>query len=260
MDQLAPVLPRQWTDVDDPVGGPDRVLVVLDDEERVAEVTQPLERGDEARVVALVEPDRRLVEDVEHAHERRADLRRQPDALRLAARQRSRVAVEGEVIEPDVDEEAEPRADLLQHLARDRVLALVQTLGERGVPGQRIGHRQLRGLDDVPIPDRDRQRLRLEPHPPAGRARLRRHVALDLGAHHLAAGLPVSPLEVRDDALEARLERMRAAAARLVAHVDALAAVAVQQDPARVVGELCDGEIGPEAVMLRDRVENLAEP
>ncbi len=53
---------------------------------------------------------------------------------------------------------------------------------------------------------------------------------------------------------------MRAAAACLVAHVDALAAVAVQQDPPRVVGELRDGDIGPEAVMLRDRVEDLAEP
>ena len=34
-----------------------------------------------ARVVALVQPDRRLVEDVEHAGEPRADLRRQADAL-----------------------------------------------------------------------------------------------------------------------------------------------------------------------------------
>ena len=40
-DDLAAVLPCPGADVDDPVGGPDRLLVVLDDEDRVAEVAQP---------------------------------------------------------------------------------------------------------------------------------------------------------------------------------------------------------------------------
>jgi hypothetical protein len=39
--------------------------------------SQPLERRDQLAVVALVEPDGRLVEDVEHADELAADLRRQ---------------------------------------------------------------------------------------------------------------------------------------------------------------------------------------
>ena len=44
-------------DVDDPVGRADRVLVVLDDDERVAEVAQRDERVDEPAVVALVQAD-----------------------------------------------------------------------------------------------------------------------------------------------------------------------------------------------------------
>ena len=88
----------------------DGLLVVLDDDERVADVAQAHERGDELGVVLLVEADRGLVEDVEHAHEARADLRREPDALRLAARQRGAGAVDGQVVEPDVGEEPEPRA------------------------------------------------------------------------------------------------------------------------------------------------------
>lgn len=75
--------------VDDPVGGLHRFLVVLDDDERVAQVPQALEGGDELTVIALVQADRRLVEDVEDADEARADLRRQADALCLAARQRA---------------------------------------------------------------------------------------------------------------------------------------------------------------------------
>ena len=105
-DDLAAVLARPGPDVDDPVGGPDRLLVVLDDEDRVAQVAQPRQRRDELRVVALVEPDRRLVEDVQHAHQRRPDLGREPDPLRLAARQRDARPIEGQVVEPDVDEEA----------------------------------------------------------------------------------------------------------------------------------------------------------
>ena len=87
-DDLAAVHAGAGAHVDQPVGGAHRLLVVLDDDHGVAEVAQALERRDQPAVVALVQPDRRLVEDVEHAHEARADLRREPDALRLAAGQR----------------------------------------------------------------------------------------------------------------------------------------------------------------------------
>ena len=67
MHDLAAVLAGAWADVDDPVGGADRVLVVLDDDEGVAEVLELDERLDEPTVVALVQADARLVEHVEHA-------------------------------------------------------------------------------------------------------------------------------------------------------------------------------------------------
>ena len=117
-DHLAAVLPRAGPEVDDVVGRAHRLLVVLDDDDGVAEVAQLLERGEQARVVALVQPDRRLVEDVEHADEARADLRREPDALRLAAGERLGRAAEREVVEPDVDEEAQPLAHFLEDRAR----------------------------------------------------------------------------------------------------------------------------------------------
>jgi hypothetical protein len=71
---LAAVLPRAGPDVDDVVGHRDRVLVVLDDDDGVAEVPQAGERVDETAVVALVQPDGGLVEHVEHADQTRADL------------------------------------------------------------------------------------------------------------------------------------------------------------------------------------------
>jgi hypothetical protein len=113
-DDLAAVLPRSRADVDDPVGGGDGVLVVLDDDEGVAEVAQPHQGLDEPVVVALVQADRGLVEDVEHAHQAGPDLGRQADALGLAAGQRARRAIERQVVESHVDEEAQPGGDLLE--------------------------------------------------------------------------------------------------------------------------------------------------
>ena len=85
-----PCSPAPGPHVDEPVGAAHHLLVVLDDEHGVAEVAQPLERADQPVVVALVQADRRLVEDVEHADELRADLRREPQPLRLAAGERRR--------------------------------------------------------------------------------------------------------------------------------------------------------------------------
>ena len=69
-DDLSPVLAGARAEVDDVVGGADRPLVVLDHDDRVAEVAQPPQRVDQLRVVALVQADRGLVEDVEDAHQR----------------------------------------------------------------------------------------------------------------------------------------------------------------------------------------------
>ena len=109
-------------DVDEVVGGGDGVVIVLDDEDGVAEVTEAFERGDEAFVVALVEADARFVEHVEDAGESAADLRGQADALRFAARERSAFAVEGEVAETDFLEESEAAGDFLHDLAGDGFL------------------------------------------------------------------------------------------------------------------------------------------
>ena len=87
-DDVAAVLARARADVDHPVGGPDRVLVVLDDDQRVAEVAQPQQRVEQLLVVPLVQPDGRLVEHVQHADQAGADLGGEPDPLRLAAGQR----------------------------------------------------------------------------------------------------------------------------------------------------------------------------
>ena len=105
-DDLAAVAARAGTEIDDVLGAANRLLVVLDDDDGVALRRELRDRIEQQRVVARVQADRRLVEDVADAAQIRAELRGEPDALRFAARQRRRRAVEREVAQADELEEA----------------------------------------------------------------------------------------------------------------------------------------------------------
>ncbi len=89
-----------------------------------------LQRVEQDAVVARVQADGRLVEHVAHALQVAAELRREADALRLAARERRRGAVERQVAEADLLEELEAAADLGDDVARDVGVAA----GERAAP------------------------------------------------------------------------------------------------------------------------------
>jgi len=69
-----------------------------------------------------VQADRGFVEHVHDAGEPRADLAREADTLRLAARERVRGAVERKIVKADVVEEVEPRDDLVDDFLGDRLL------------------------------------------------------------------------------------------------------------------------------------------
>ena len=113
-------------DVNDLVCGAHGVLVVLDNDERVAEVPEVLEGIQELVVVPLVQADGRLVEDIEHAHEAGADLGGQADALALAAGEGGRGPGQRQIAEAHVLEEAQPGADFLEDALGDDGLCALQ--------------------------------------------------------------------------------------------------------------------------------------
>ncbi len=67
MDDLTAELPGARTDVHDEVGQANGLLVVLDDDDRVTEVAQTLQRRDESTIVTLVQANGGFVQHVEHA-------------------------------------------------------------------------------------------------------------------------------------------------------------------------------------------------
>src|SRR5258708_6796322 len=106
-------------EVDHVLRAPDGVLVVLDHHQRVALGLELLEDIEQDAVVAVMQADGRLIEDVAHAAQVGAELRGKADALRLAARERRRRAVERQVAQPDVAEKAEARFQLRNEVAGD---------------------------------------------------------------------------------------------------------------------------------------------
>ena len=60
-------MPAPGADIDDVIRLQDRILIMLDDDDGIAQIAQALERPEQALVVTLVQADRGLVEHVEHA-------------------------------------------------------------------------------------------------------------------------------------------------------------------------------------------------
>src|SRR4029077_11341320 len=189
------------------VGRADRLLVVLYDEHHVPDVAQLLERREQARVVALVQADRRLVEDIEDPHQPAADLRREPDALRLAPRQGVRGPAQRQVVQANVAEKAQPVVHLLEDgpgdlgvEPRTAVAAQRNALEER----QRVRHGEVHHVADALAVQQYRQALRTQPLAVARRARLLDHELLQLLPHAVGRGLPVATLDVFQAAVPAR--------------------------------------------------------
>ena len=187
----------------------------------------------------------------------RADLRGEPDALALAARQRAGGAREREIFEPDVDQEFQPLADFLEHARRrSRSAFAVSRLGSS------VNH------SPAPLTDRsETSPMCLPPiftHSASGLRRIAvAGVAGDVGevARHLLArpvalGLAPAPLQIGDHALE-RLLRLVGAHAVVVGELDVVLAGAVEDRVLRLLRQVLPLGVEREAVVLAERGQRL---
>ena len=78
---------RAYAHVDDIIGAADRIFVMLDDQDTVADVAQMLERFDQSVIVALMQADRRFVQYIHDAGQAGTNLRCQTNTLCFTARQ-----------------------------------------------------------------------------------------------------------------------------------------------------------------------------
>ena len=204
-DHFTTVTPRARAEIYDVVGGSNGFFIVLDYDDRVAEIPEAGERAQQALVVPGMQADRGLVQYVEDAHEPTADLSSQTNPLRLSARKRRGRAPQCEIAKTYVHEETESIRDLLENGPCD---FRVETTASRrsAVPRgpqrypleelQHRLHRVVQHITDTPSMDGDAQALPFEPAAVAHRARLFGHVLAELRPDGVGRRFLVAPFHV----------------------------------------------------------------
>ena len=99
---------------------------MLDDDHRIAQIAQFFQHGDQPVRIARMQTDTRFVEDIQRSYQTAAKRSSQIDPLALAAGQRRRQPVEGQVAETDLIEVFEPVADFGQHPRSGFPVAVVE--------------------------------------------------------------------------------------------------------------------------------------
>ena len=247
------MLPRARANIHDPIALADGLLVVLHHEHGVPEVPEPEQGVDEAAIVSLVQPDRRLVEHVERADETGPDLGREANALCLTTGERAGRARQREVVEPHVQQEAKPCIDLLHHPLRDEAVPLGELQTREEVGG--LTDRHCADLSDVPRVHRDSERGRLEPCTATRGTGDLPHVRLVLLARPVALGSFVAAPDPRDHALVRRV---------VLAHTPVLVAVLHRHVPGSALehhvfllgGQLLPRHVEFQLVLLGNRLEH----
>ena len=227
---------------------------MLDNDEGIAEVAKPNEGVDEPLVIALVEPDRWLIEHIQNSHEARANLSREADALRLSPGQGSGGTREVEVVQSHVDEEAEPCVDFAENLVGNHEVARgeLDALEE----GLRLANRKIRELGDRLSTDGDGQDFGAKPATLARGARRVPHELLVAFAGPIGFGVLVTALEVVHDSLKACRIAALAPEPVAVAHVH-FEIVSVEKSVLGVVREILPRRVHRETKLARKGTHHL---
>ena len=199
------------SDIDDPFGGADHGQFVLHHEHRIATGLQLRQCTQQGFRVGRMQAGGGFVQHIDHAEQLRPQLRRQPQPLQFAGRQRGRAAIQRQVAQAQVREGIDAGAHVGDNASRDQRLFRVRFIADHvrrtaQMDGQ-LTQRKMRRRGDIAAAERHRQRLAPQPLAPALGTRAgyheARHALLDAGAgragegvHHVVAGADIGALVV----------------------------------------------------------------
>ena len=126
VDNLAAQTSGLGTDVDDIIGGPDDFFVMFHHDHRIAQLLQLAQDVYQLVRVAAVKSDARFVQNVETAHKTASQGSCQIDTLAFTAGQRIAEAVQGEVSQTYIQQEADAVVDFYKDAAGNVGIMLVQ--------------------------------------------------------------------------------------------------------------------------------------
>ena len=159
---------RARPEVNDVISPADGLLIVLHHHNAVALVLQTVQRTEQARVVEGVQTDGRLVQDITHATQVRAQLGGQTQTLGLTARQRIAATIERQVAQANLLHALQAGDDFWQQRLGNGALARIE--GELWHTIHRGRHREGHQIAQSLAGDAYRTRLRIQPRAMAGGA------------------------------------------------------------------------------------------
>ena len=222
-------------DVNQVIGGAHGVLVMLHHDQGIAQIAQAAQRGKQLVVIALVQADRRLVQNIQHAHQAGADLRGQADTLAFTAGERSGGTGQRQIRQAHALQKAQPGANLLQDLRGDQLLRFRQRQPFK--KRQRLVHRQLRCLIDGLTPYGHRQRFAAQSLTVADGTGTFAHIFFDFLFRRLALGFCKAALQIVHNALK-RLVQNALAPGLIVCQLQRFPVCTVEDRVLDLIGQL----------------------
>jgi len=193
------MLPGPRAQVEDPIRRADGLFIVLHHQDGVA-MSRSSFRVFSRRALSRGAGRWRLIQDIQNAHQTRANLGCQADALRLTAGKRGRRALQGQVIQPYVHQEAQ--ASWISRRMRSAIACWRVFNGSAGRSNaSSTGRVRATGhwvSSTMFTPSMSLPALPYAGAPHCTRADALAHELTDLVAHILRVGLVVAALQVGD--------------------------------------------------------------
>src|SRR5258707_1535504 len=238
-EQLAAELAGAMAEIDHMIRRQNRVRIMLDDQNGVAEIAQRFQDINQPLRIARMQADGRFIENVQRADQMRAQRRRKLNALRFPARQRGGQAVQREIIEADLVQKLQPRAHFLQNLVGNLGLRFRELqLREKHA---RFFHRELADVRDGFSGHVNSASFRAQPCAAAFRARSVTAIAAEKNPHMQLVFLALQPSE----------ETLHA--------VVIVFWIAFQNQPALLGGEMPPRHVGRNTLSSREFLQILKE-
>ena len=254
-DHVSAVNARTGTHIDHVVGSANCIFVVLDDDNGITDIAQALERLDQALVIALVKADRRLVQNVQNAHEAGADLCCQANALGLTAGKRRRGAIERQIVESDIDQKTQALQDFLDDAPADELLTLGKLQALKKL--ERLATRQAADIVNGLAAHGDGKHLGTQASTVTARAWLFANVFLQASSGVLVRRLVVALVQNVAHARELSVPLAATPIELLIVDRNLRVAHAIQKRTTHPRGQVLPWRIGTHLKVFADRSKNL---
>ena len=240
------------THVHNKVRGAHGILVMLHHDQGVADVPQVLQGQEQLVVVPLVQTDGGLIQNIQHAHQGRTDLGRQPDPLAFAAGKGARRPGKGQIAQAHIRQELEPGSDLLHDLVGDGCHIALQTEVVHKV--QLVPDAHAAEIHNADSANGNRAGNVAEAVAAALGTGGRGHAFLQLLPGRVGLGLPVAAGDIVQDALKGLLQHTHAVAP-VVGHPQLFPPGAIEDHIQSFPGQLLHGNRQGEMVLLGQGLE-----